>query len=173
MAKPKWATPDRQAHLVKLFVQSGGFCVFGHKPCPYPEHHYEVFIERLIKDWVAEDRAQRQAEWQAERRRLHSLGERRYPLRGRFSVVSKDIFYGDQPVYYLEGVGISGLTLKPFAKVRLASSFVYLYIDLADSLKRASKNKRRKALRYGKLSEEARQKVNLAVRHYLDTLGRD
>ena len=172
MPKPKWVTPDRQAHLVKLFLRSQGFCVFGHKPCPYPEHHYEVFIENLIADWVADDRAQRQAEWQAERKAMHSLAERRYPLRGRFSNISKDIFYGNQAQFYLEGIGISGLTFEPFAKVRLASSFMRLHIYLGDSLKNTSKNARRKALRYGRLSETAYKLISLAVKHYLDNLAR-
>jgi hypothetical protein len=165
---PKWATPERRTHLVKLFLRSQGFCVFGHKPCPHPEHHYEVFIEGLIRDWVADDRAQRQAEREAERRALHGLGERRYPLRGQFSAIGKDIFYAEQPQFYLEGIGISGLTFRPFAKVRLASSFVRLHIDLGDSLKGMSKNARRKALRHGKLSETAQSRINQAVRHYLN-----
>jgi hypothetical protein len=164
---PKWATPDRQAYLVKLFIRSQGFCVFGHKPCPIPEHHYEVFIDNLIKDWVADDKAQRQAEWQAERKALHSLGERRYPLRGQFSAIGKDIFYGNQPQFYLEGVGISGLTFRPFAKVKLASSYMRLHIDLADSLKDTSKNARRKAVRYGKLTDTATARIRQAVKDYL------
>jgi len=168
MAKPKWATPVRQAHLVELFYRSRGFCVFGHKQCPVPEHHYEIFCDNLIKDWIADDRAQRQAEWDAERRALHRLSDRRYPLAGQFSAISKDIFFDRQPQYYLEGIGISGLTLKPFAKVRLASSYIRLYIDLGDSLKDMSKNARRKALRYGRLTDTARQRINKAVRHYLD-----
>jgi hypothetical protein len=167
MPKPKWATPNRQAHLVKLFLQSKGFCVFGHKPCPIPEHHYEVFIENLIKDWVKDDKAQSQAEWEAERKALHSLAERRYPLRGQFSVISKDIFFTSQPQFYLEGIGISGLTFQPFAKVRLASSYMRLYIYLDDTLKDMSKNARRKALRYGRLTETAYDRIRQAVRHYL------
>ena len=166
--QPNWATPGRQAYLVKLFNRSQGFCVFGHRPCPYPEHHYQLFIEGLIADWVREDRAEKQAQWQAERKALHSLGERRYPLRGRFSNISKDIFYGKQPQFYLEGIGISGLTLKPFAKVKIASSYTRLYIDLADSLKDMSKNARRKALRHGRLTDTASQRIRQAVRHYLD-----
>jgi len=168
MPKPKWATPDRQAHLVKLFLHSQGFCVFGHKPCPIPEHHYEVFIENLISDWVKDDKAQSQAEWEAERKALHSLAERCYPLRGQFSVIAKDIFYGNQPQFYIEGIGVSGLTFKPFAKVRLASSYMRLHIYLDDSLKDLGKNARRKALRYGRLTETAYDKVKQAVRHYLD-----
>ena len=168
MRYPKWVTPDRQAHLVHLFLNSKGFCVFGHKPCPCPDHHYEVFMENLIRDWVSDDRAQREAEWQAESRLLHSLGERREPLRGRFSNIAKDIFYSEQPQFYLLGLGISGLTFKPFAKVRLASSFLHLFVDLGDTLKAVSKNKRRKALRYGKVTNEVNDKIKQAVRHYLE-----
>jgi hypothetical protein len=89
---PKWATPSRQAHLVNLFNRSQGFCVFGHKPCPYPEHHYELYIEGLIAEWISEDKAQAKAEWQAEQRRLHSLGERRYTHCGQWSAIGKDIW---------------------------------------------------------------------------------
>lgn len=170
---PKWASPDRKAHLVRLFLSSKGFCVFGHKPCTIPEHHYEIFIEYLIDDWQADDTAQRQAEWQAEQHQLHSLGERHYPLRGQFNAIGKDIFYATQSQYYLLGLGISGLTYKPFAKVRLSSSFVQLLIDLGDTLKGVSKSKRRKALRYGKaLPNEIQREIDkicsLAVRHYLE-----
>lgn len=147
---PNWATPSRQAHLVRLFVKSQGFCVFGHKNCLIPEHHYEVFIDDVIADWVADDKARAISEWQAERRIMHSLAERRYPIRGQFSNISKDIFFETQPLYYRLGLGISGLTFTPFAKVRLSSSFMVLYVDLGDTLKDFSKNRRRKVIRYGK-----------------------
>lgn len=169
----KWATPNRQAHLVRLFLSSKGFCVFGHKPCPIPSHHYEVFIEHLIADWKGDDRAQSQAEWQAEQRQLHSLGERHYPLHGQFNAIGKDIFYATQPQYYLYGLSINGITYKPFAKIRLANSFVYLFIDIGDTLKGISKAKKRKAIRYGKaLPDEIQRQIeqicSLAVRHYLE-----
>ena len=173
MAIPRWNTPSRQSHLVDLFLDSGGFCVFGHKPCSNPAHHYLNFIEDLIADWKADDRAQDSAEWQAERLRLHSLGERRYPLRGQFNNISRDIFFDHQPLFYLDGLGVSGITLSPFAKVRVSSSYVNLYVDLGHSLKGVSKNRRRKAIRYGKpLPPEYRKKVEQvcreAVRHYLN-----
>ena len=169
----KWITPSRQHHLVAIFLKSGGFCVFGHKPCLIPEHHYSNFIEYLIADWKADDKAQATAEWQAERKALHSLGERRFPLRGQFSNISKDIFFDQQPLFYVLGVGVSGLTYKPFAKVRLSSSYVYLYVDLTNTLKGVGKAKRRKAIRYGKAlpiekQREVEQLCRLAVRHYLD-----
>jgi len=166
---PKWSTPNRRAYLVKLFVDSGGFCVAGHQNCPIPEHHYEVYIEHIIEDWKAEDRES----WKAERKAIHSLGERRYPIRGQFSTISKDIFFESQPLFYFEALGISGLTLQPFAKVKIASSYFHLYIDLGDTLRSTSKNRRRKAIRYGKqlpksIEERITEKVRLAVRDYLN-----
>ncbi|GAI59107.1 unnamed protein product [marine sediment metagenome] len=166
---PKWSTPDRQVLLLKLFLDSRGFCIYGHKKCPIPAHYYEVAIEHIIEGWKEDDRES----WKLERKALHSLGERRYPIRGRFNTISKDIFFDKQPLFYLEGLGFSGLKLQPFAKVKIASSYFHLYIDLGDSLKGTSKNRRRKAIRYGKplpLEVEARVKklITLAVKDYLN-----
>ena len=130
--QPKWSTLDRKAHLVKLFLDSGGFCIYGHTACSIPEHHFEIYIERVIGDWKAEDREQARLDWEAERKALHSLGERRYPISGRFNNISQDIFHDRQPLYYLEALGISGLNLQPFAKVKIASSYMRLYIDLGE-----------------------------------------
>lgn len=170
---PKWVTPDRQLHLVKLFIRSKGFCVFGHKDCLIPEHHYELFIEDLIRDWKASDREQDTADWHYEQRLIHSLAERRYPIRGTFSAISKEIFFASQPQYYILGLGISGLTFKPFALIRLSSSYICLYVDIGDSLKGLSKAKRRKVIRYGQpLPLEYHDQIinlcRLAVRHYLE-----
>src|SRR4030065_1249646 len=147
---PKGATPNRQGHLIKLFASSGGFCVYGHQNCPIPEHHYELYIEWLIDGWKAEDREQATIDWLAERKALHSLGERRYPIAGRVNNISMDIFHDQQPLYYREGLGMNGFTLTPFAKVKNSSSYMRLYVALGDSLREVSKNKRRKAIRYGK-----------------------
>jgi hypothetical protein len=170
---PKWATPNRQVHLVKLFVDSGGFCVYGHQNCPIPEHHYELYIEGLIDNWKANDREQATIDWLAERKALHSLGERRYPIAGRFNNISMDIFHDQQPIYYREGLGMNGLTLTPFARVKISSSYMRLYVDLGDSLREVSKNKRRKAIRYGKqlpksIEQRIAERIWLAVRDYLN-----
>jgi len=169
---PKWATPDRRNLLVKLFLSSGGFCVYGHKKCLIPEHHYYLYTEILIGDWKQSDRDDRLALWQAEQKAIHSLGERTYPVRGAFSAISRDIYHSNQPLYYLEGQSVSGLTLLPFVKVRIASSYVRLFVDLGKELRQVSKSKRRKAIRYGKpLPQEIegiiRGKVLEAVRDYL------
>ena len=118
------------------------------------------------------DREQVVAEWRAEREAIHSLGEPRYPVVGRFNAISRAIYNDNQPLYYFEGQGISGLTLKPFVKVRIASSYMRLYIDLGEALRQVSKSKRRKAIRYGKpLPQETealvRRLVFEAVRDYL------
>lgn len=169
---PKWATLDRRNLLVQLFLSSGGFCVYGHKKCLIPDHHYYLYSEYLIQDWKNLDRQQRQAEWEAEQKALHSLGERIYPIRGQFSAVSREIFAGNQPLYYLEGQAVSGITFMPFVRVRIASSYMRLYVDLSEALGQVSKSKRRKAIRYGKpLPQETqviiRRKVLEAVRDYL------
>src|SRR3989338_6632910 len=170
---PKWATPNRQAHLIKLFADSGGFCVYGHKNCPIPEHHYELYIEGLIGSWKAEDRELAIIDWLAERKAMHSLGERRYPIMGRFNNISMDIFHDQQPLYYRERLGMNGLTLTPFARVRISSSYMRLYVDLGNSLRGVSKNKRRKAIRYAKqlpksIEQQIAEQVRLAVRDYLN-----
>ncbi len=172
VSQPKWSTPNRKAKLVSLFLQSGGFCVYGHKNCAIPSHHYELFIDDLIKDWRAEDREAARLDWKAELKAMHSLGETKTPIRGRFNNISRDIFASQQPLFYLESIGMDGLRLKPFAKVKLSSSYLRLYVDLGDSLREVSKNKRRKALRYGKplpksVDETIAQKISLAVRDYL------
>lgn len=168
---PKWASPDRQTALVNLFVESGGFCVFGHRPCHNPTHHYEHFIEGLIKKWIQDDRELREAIWQEFQRQVKHWA-RRYPIRGDFNAEARDSFFDRQPSYYLLGLGINALTFKPFAKLRLPSGFVHLFVDLADTLKPLGKNKKRKAIRYGKpLPKAIQDKVDnvcrLAVRDYL------
>jgi hypothetical protein len=169
---PKWATPERRQKLIELFTRSGGFCVFGHKNCLIPEHHYELFIEDLIADWKQADREQREAEWLMTLKAIHSLGEHKYPLRGQFSAISKAIWGDSQPLFYVQHLGISGITLKPFAKVKVPSSYMTLHVNLGDTLRKVGKCKRRKAIRYGKpLPRTIEQEISLIVReaifHYL------
>ncbi len=170
---PKWSTPERRQALIELFKRSHGFCVFNHPNCLVPSHHYAYFIADMVRDWIASDKEQRSLDYKAESRYLHSLGERTKPLRGQFSAISREIYGSEQPLFYLENLGINGLTLKPFAKVRISSSYLRLYVDLGDSLKTLSKSKRRKAIRYGKalpmsVENKVASKVSQAVRHYLD-----
>ena len=173
MTKPKWVNPTRQAHLVSLFVRSRGFCIYGEQNCIIPVHHYEVFIESLINDWKADDRESNKLDWKHERKIMHALNEKTLPMRGRFNGVSSDIWHDSQPIYYLESMGMDCLKLKPFAKVKLSSSYQHLYVDLGDSLRNVSKNRKRKAIRYNKpLPQSANDIVSKliieAVKDYLN-----
>ena len=169
---PKWLTPERKAYLVDLFYKSGGFCVYGHRPCTNPEHHYLNYIEAIIRNWVSDDIAERLAEWRAEQVRLHATADRHEPVRGMFNAVSSDIWHAEQPQHYIEALGISGLDFHPFAKVRLSSSFMRLQVSLGDSLRELSKNRKRKVIRYGKalplhIESKINSMVAQAVSHYL------
>lgn len=133
---------------------------------------YDVKAEQVITDWIADDTAERHTEWIAEQKAIHSIGEKSYPLRGQFSAISQTIFADHQPLYYIDGLGISGITLKPFAKVRISSSYMRLFVDLGDTLKSVSKARRRKAIRYGKplpldTARDVNVIVNEAVKHYI------
>ncbi len=125
---------------------------------------YERKSEQAIKFWLEDDKAAQQTEWQAERLAMHSLGEMRYPVTGKYNAISRDIYASNQPLYYFQGQAVSGLTLTPFIKVRIASSYMRLFIDLGDMLRQVSKSKRRKAIRYGKpLPQEVRQAINRKI----------
>ena len=167
---PKWSNPDRRACLIRLFERSQGFCIFGHRPCQFPSHHYELFIDDLIKDWQADDTAKANALWQAERKAMHSLGEVGR-TRGEFSSIGREIFFARQPESYILALGVSAISFQPIAKVRLSSSYRALHVNILPALQGLPKNQRRKLLRYGKRlpSEgEARlhEVVKQAVEHY-------
>lgn len=173
----KLACHDREGKPIKKDGKQVYLTIYGAKTVtaqvPKIARLYELKSESIIKDWQANDREQDSIDWQAEREVIHSLAERRHPIRGQFSSIGKDIFYTEQPAYYLLGLGISGLTFKPFARIRLASSYLHLFIDIGDTLKGMGKNKRRKAMRYGKAlpvekQRELNQVCNLAVTHYLE-----
>jgi len=133
---------------------------------------YELKSEAVIKDWVADDRKQAQEDWQAEFEARHRTHDRTRPLHGAFSGIAQDVYFDTQPQFYIENIGVSGLTFKPFAKLRLASSSIRLFVDIAEVLKPLSKNRKRKAVRYGKISQTLQDRLDLtcikAVKHYLD-----
>ena len=171
---PKWALPKRCNCLALIlcdYLERDGWQV-DIMSGEYYHPDYEARIEPIISDWKADDRAETEAIWKAEARAIHSYGEARFPVRGRFSAISKVIYHTSQPQYYLVGLGFSGVTLLPFARVRLASSFVGLDVDIDVPLHSISKNKRRKAIRYGKaLPMQIQDRIdylcNKAVRHFL------
>ena len=173
MSKPQWATTIRQLALAQLFLeyaQSKGWQL-DLATGEFYHPSYDKHTKELVADWVAVDRDARSYLLRLQRQALHRIPEKG-SLRGTFSAISRDIFFDKQPQWYLESLGISGLTFKPFAKVRIASSFVRLLVDIAEYLKPLSKNKRRKFARYGKglpvpVQREVEQACNRAIAHYL------
>jgi len=149
---PKWATLDRRNVLASILTDylaiKGWQLDLITGECYNLD--YEARIKPIIADWKHLDKEQDRADWEAERKALHSLGERSYPIRGQFSAVSRDIYAESQPLYYLEGQAVSGVTLTPFVRVRIASTYIRLYVDLGEALRQVSKSQRRKAIRYGK-----------------------
>jgi len=151
-----------------------------YKPIPYwitkrdnPEvmRLYELKLSEVIGDWIAEDRQSRAFERKAISRLLHTIPEVG-KLRGQFNAIARDIYHESQPAYFIECLGISGLTFKPFAKVRIASSYTRLLVDLQAPLTSVSKNRKRKYIRYGKglpmgVEKQVELSVNQAIAHYL------
>ncbi|MDD5094114.1 MAG: hypothetical protein PHV74_07030 [Dehalococcoidia bacterium] len=144
MTLPQWATPERQAYLVDLFRECGGFCVYGHKPCKNPDHHFQNHIEEFIKGWKEDDRAERADLLRLEHELIHQNPDTKGWGR-RFDPVTREQFLDSRPSYYLEGIGISGLTFRRIAKIRIPSAYTRLYVELPKG--KLSRNKKRKLKR--------------------------
>ena len=133
---------------------------------------YDRVIDKLVKDWIEDDRQARVYQRRLEMLRLHRLPEKG-SIRGRFNAISRTIFYDTQPSFYMEALGISGLTFKPFAKVRISSSHTRLHVDISEPLGKVSKNRKRKAVRYCKAlpvdtQTEVDHLCSMAVKHYMN-----
>jgi len=132
---------------------------------------YDLRLAEVIGDWIAEDKQAKAYERKAISRLLHTIPEVG-KLRGQFNAISRDIYHESQPTYFIECLGISGLTFKPFAKVRIASTYTRLLVDLKAPLANVSKNRKRKFIRYGKglpieVQREVELSCNQAIAHYL------
>jgi len=171
---PKWATPERRERLVRLFERSRGFCVFGHDECPNADHHYELFIEGLVREWVSEDASCRVWAWKAEREWMHR-GPTRF-TQGVFDTITREQQQLDRPEYYLVRLGVSPFTYRQVAVVRVAGTFEHLFVEVGVPVRTVGKVKRRKAARYGKgLSEGAMRGIHalcrVAVRDWMRKHG--
>ena len=170
---PKWQTKPRLNFLALLFFRYAmlkGWQIDLVSGAIYHEG-YERYMDSLIADWKADDISTRNYERKLIARRLHGLSECG-SLRGTFNAIARTIYHDSQPLFELEALGINGLTFKPFAKVRIASSYVALHVDVSDTLKELSKSKRRKVIRYGKpmpakVAEALTETVSKAIRDYL------
>ncbi len=168
---PKWATPERQAHLVKLFRRNRGFCVFGEPMCLVESHFWEVFSEDCIDYWVADDSREARELWKAEQRALHQ-DEHTSRLGRQFDSIARERFLQEQGSYYLEREGYDGLSHRRIAMVRVPSSNITLRVNVTSALTPLSKNKRRKIKRHGdtppvEVAKRIEELCRQAVRAYL------
>lgn len=170
MTLPKWATPERQAQLIGLWEQHGNRCLLGHPTCPELAHYvdpltgqlvggrYFLVEETLVHEWVADDRAERAALLQAEQERLHP---RELIYQGRFDSLAREIYRAEHPLYFLELLGITALSKRRVARVRIACSPVRLWVELP------SKNAIRQAKRYGREGPKSlNEAITQAVHEY-------
>ena len=147
-------------------------------PTPYCQEcprFFQNYIEPLIKFWVDDDREERAELWRKEQREMHSLNERRCKKQ-QFDQTARDVFFQQQQDYYLEGVGISGLTFTRIAEVRVPSTPVRLFVDVADSKlpKKLGQNARKRARRQAALQIGEDKSIDTmcrkAVQHFKDSL---
>ncbi len=175
MPMPKWSTPERQAHLASILnrytldldkwsvdIMSGEvFC-----------SEYEAKIEPIIEYWRQDERAKQAQLWRIEQKALHGLGEHLKPIRGQFNAISQDVYHDKQPLFYVEAFSINPVTFMPFAKVKVASSYLHLFVDIGSAFTHVSKHKKRKKIRYGiglpvETENRISQLITQAVRAYL------
>lgn len=123
-------------------------CVYGEPFCRTESHIYSRFIEDLIAYWVQDDREEDSYLWQLERYRLHHRTELE-PWQTSFDGVAREQFILNRPLFYMEGVAFDAIRKMKIARVRLAGTPKFLFIDVSGWIPQ-SKNAIRKAIKYGK-----------------------
>ncbi|MDD5094390.1 MAG: hypothetical protein PHV74_08440 [Dehalococcoidia bacterium] len=112
--------------------------------CYHCEHHYRNDTNKLIGEWREDDRAELSEQIRLEQQLLHQTSD----LTGwgrRFDPVQREQFLADRSPYYPEGFGVSALTFKRIARIRIPSAYTRLHVDLPKG--KLSRNKRKKLRR--------------------------
>lgn len=147
-------------------------------------HLYTVMEEEQVAQWVDDDRNRDAYEWHLEQMRMHDLHERgtfarRFivgalsPVHNQngqivdyvsnqpkpFDPVTQDQFFAQQPLYYFLGFSVDPLSHHRVAAIRIASTFIHLYINVEGPFQRVSINKRKKLLYGGAVPEWFMQQV--------------
>ncbi len=108
-------------------------------------HLYEKLKADLKAMWIQEDRDVKAALSRREAADLHHMPDNKGWGR-RYDPVQKDIFFAQQPRYYVESIGIDPLTHQKFAKIRVSSSSRRLFVALPQTTYNARKRLRRQGL---------------------------
>ena len=99
MRYPLWATPERQACLVELFLRSGGFCIHQGISCTNPAHSYPVVSEDIIELWKADDREQRSYLRKVEQKLMHRAP--RMKRRGPWDTIRREQWLAERSQFKL------------------------------------------------------------------------
>ena len=168
---PLWATPERRAYLVELFLKDPLACEID----LFTGKLVNPFAEELIVYWKADDRDASSYLWQLERRRLHAAPHRHFP-RVRTSLwdsITREEYLVNRPLWRIEAIGVGALTHKRVAKVEIPELKATLWVDLSGmKLEGTSKHKLRKLARRGGavpkgLVDQIENRCAEAVRRYL------
>ena len=108
---------------------------------------FDLHMDGAIAHWVAEDKAQASAEWKAEQQRFHS--DQKRIRQGPFDSIRREQFMAEQPRCYIVGLTPDLVTMRPTVLVRIASTDIYLFVDVGDVIQRGYRKPRRKAIRHG------------------------
>lgn len=123
----------------------------------------------LIDDWKTDDREARSEQ----RRKANRLAEGTNDLTGwgrRFDPIEREKFFERQSPYYLEATGISGLTFRPIAKVRIPSTNDSLFVDVPKHLRNKMTRSQRKRWRRAHI-ESVDAACTQAVQDYWKSSG--
>jgi hypothetical protein len=182
--KPLWFNAKRASELVRVFEQTANKCRYGHPVCSNPDHYIGqslndslslALVNRSMQNKIDDFKSEDVALWHSERRAMHDIGEPAKYFRGRWNAIAKDIYYSNQPTYVFKGLGVSAVSFKPIAKVRISSTYWYLYVDIPveKAFKTVSKNAKRKAIRYNVISPNVSEAIdnllNKTVSHYINS----
>lgn len=172
MALLLWATPERRQVLVDIALRSQCSCTLGYQPpealyrntflagflrlklgdaldgditqsaCFKCCHHYLNYSEAVIEKWKDDDRADRAEQLRLEQQLIS------HDLTGwnqRFDPLTRERFMIERSPYYPEGFGVSALTFRRIARIRIPSASARLHVDLPPA--KLSRNKRKKLRR--------------------------
>jgi len=166
MTFPQWATPERRNFLVELFLESRGFCVYGHgMTCLNPHHHYELVIDDRIEEFKRSDREERSYLWKLLERRLHAAPNKRIQ-RGPFDSIRREQYLAARPIFLVVGIGVNAFTQRRVAKVEIPGLEKVIWVDLSGV--EVSKRRLRKLSRRpgGNIPDAIYSRIAQAVRRY-------
>lgn len=109
-------------------------------------HHLPPWLAKELEAyWKADDRDKRSYLLKLEKRRMHALSPQ-ITKRGEWDSIRREQYLANREVFEIVAIGISALTFKRVAQVRIPSLKATLWVDLTRI--EVNKSKSRKLARY-------------------------